>query len=60
MLALLPLLAMPELVEHIAHGAASDDNHGPSLSLVAGLNGWQTTLVTLGAIGAVILGGSFL
>jgi CPA2 family monovalent cation:H+ antiporter-2 len=30
------------------------------MSLVAGLNGWQTTLVTLGAIAAVGLGANFL
>ena len=30
------------------------------MSLVDGLNGWQTAAVTLAAIGAVILGGSFL
>lgn len=60
MLALLPLLAMPELVEQISHGAGQDDHHGASLSLVAGLNGWQTTLVTIGAIAAVVLGGNFL
>ncbi|MCG6885080.1 MAG: cation:proton antiporter [Silicimonas sp.] len=81
-LALIPLLAVPEMVdfaEPIAtqesvvaidegtHGADShagddhaDDGHGASLSLVDGLNGWQTALVTLGAIAAVILGGSFL
>ncbi|NNE56471.1 MAG: potassium transporter, partial [Hellea sp.] len=71
MLALMPLLAMPELMDsaHViadsAHGAVSahggsggEDHH--DMSLVAGLNGWQTTLVTLGAIAAVILGGSYL
>ena len=61
MLALLPLLAMPELLEAISHSAASDGgNHGTTISLVSGLNGWQTTLVTLGAIAAVVLGGSYL
>ena len=56
MLALIPLLALPELA---AHGAA-DDGHGPGLSLVAGLSGWETALVTIMAIGAVVLGGSYL
>ncbi len=63
MLALLPLLAMPELAENIVHGAGShgeEDGHGASFSLVSGLNGWQTTLVTLGAIAAVVIGGNFL
>ncbi len=63
-LALVPLLAMPELIEAASHAAdaahGADDAHGPALSLVDGLNGWQTALVTLAAIAAVILGGSFL
>ncbi len=66
MLALIPLLAMPELMDAAGHGATeadahgAGDGHGEGLSLVDGLNGWQTTLVTLGAIGAVILGGAYL
>jgi len=42
------------------HGGDHGDGHGASMSLVDGLNGWQTAAVTLAAIGAVILGGSFL
>ena len=75
MLALIPLLAMPELMDtavqtaghagDAAHGDAGHgddhgDGHGASLSLVEHLNGWQTALVTIGAIGAVILGGVYL
>ncbi|MEL6639974.1 MAG: cation:proton antiporter [Pseudomonadota bacterium] len=79
MLALIPLLAMPELmdfgssaVEQVGDAAHSDshgddhghddhgDDHGSGMSLVDGLNGWQTALVTIGAIAAVILGGSYL
>ena len=68
MLALLPLLAMPELMgvanDAAAHGAdaahAGEGDHGPAMSLVDGLRGWQTMLVTVGAVAAVILGGSFL
>ncbi len=71
MLALLPLLAMPELMDvasDAAHGAADhgadshadDGDHGSGLSLVDGLSGWQTMLVTVSAVAAVILGGSFL
>ena len=37
-----------------------DGDHGSSISLVDGLNGWQTALVTLAAIAAVILGGGYL
>ncbi|MEM9582690.1 MAG: cation:proton antiporter [Pseudomonadota bacterium] len=65
MLALIPLLALPELMDVAgdvaAHGDShADDSHGPQMSLVDGLSGWQTTLVTIGAIAAVILGGNFL
>ena len=57
MLALIPLLALPELAAHGAHG---EEGHGAALSLVDGLNGWQTALVTLGAVATVVIGGSFL
>lgn len=65
MLALLPLLAMPELVETIGHGvehAAHDEDagHHESMSLVEGLNGWQTALVTISAVAAVVIGGNYL
>ncbi|MEO0439899.1 MAG: monovalent cation:proton antiporter-2 (CPA2) family protein [Pseudomonadota bacterium] len=54
MLALLPLLAIPELA------ATAEAGHDEGLSLVAGLNAWQTALVTLGAIASVVLGGNYL
>jgi len=68
MLALIPLLAMPELMDvaaDAAHGADHGDDHhgddhGTSLSLVAGLSGWQTALVNIFAIAAVIGAGSYL
>ena len=61
MLAFIPLLAMPELVEALHQGASAEaGGHGGSFSLVDGLNGWQTALVTLGAIGVVVVGGSYL
>jgi CPA2 family monovalent cation:H+ antiporter-2 len=71
MLAFIPLLAMPDLMDaahavadmadHAPHGDDhAGDGHGSGLSLVEGLNGWQTALVTIGAIGAVILGGIYL
>ncbi|WP_224825515.1 cation:proton antiporter [Cognatishimia sp. MH4019] len=59
MLALIPLLAMPELVGHGSEAHGDDATHA-QMSLVAGLNGWQTALVNLGAIGAVVLGGGLL
>jgi CPA2 family monovalent cation:H+ antiporter-2 len=76
MLALIPLLAMPELMdvagvagEHVADAALSEathaedghgDDHGSGMSLVAGLPGWQAAIVTLAAVGFVVLGGSVL
>ncbi|WP_127520729.1 cation:proton antiporter [Mesorhizobium sp. Z1-4] len=68
MLALMPLLAAPELLgaaaEIAPHGAeashAAEAGHGPGLSLVDGLNSWQTALVTIAAIGIVVAGGSYL
>lgn len=55
-LAFLPLLAVAVVATDGAH--ASD--HGSSLSLVEGLPGWGVTLVTLGAVAAVILAGVYL
>ncbi len=65
MLALIPLLAIPGLTAQSAsdhaeaeHGAAE---HGAEvMSLIQGLPGWGVTLVTIGAIAAVILAGHFL
>jgi CPA2 family monovalent cation:H+ antiporter-2 len=54
MLALVPLLALPEL------RGATEGGHEAGFSLVAGLNGWQTALVNIAAITAVILGGNYL
>ncbi|MBY6162027.1 cation:proton antiporter [Mameliella alba] len=67
MLAFLPLLALPGLADHGAgHGADHGDghggggDHGASFSLVDGLAGWQTALVTLAAIALVIVAGMYL
>ncbi|WP_439155082.1 cation:proton antiporter domain-containing protein [Yoonia sp.] len=64
-LALLPLLAVPAAASllpdgsvQLAEAAAKDDHAG--ISLVEGLPGWGVTLVTLGAVAAVILAGIFL
>lgn len=47
-------------VDHGADSHADDADHGPGLNLVEGLPGWQRALVTIGAIAAVVVGGSFL
>ncbi|MCT4559539.1 MAG: cation:proton antiporter [Pelagimonas sp.] len=62
MLALVPLLALPELTQALSHGDGHTDHHdtgGLNLSLVDGLSGWQTTLVTLLAVGGVIALGRY-
>lgn len=59
MLALMPLLALPELVEVMSH-AGSGEDHGSSLSLVDGLPGWGVALVTFGSIALVYVIGSYL
>ena len=68
MLALIPLLAAPELIGGGLEGpteAAATQGHGEaghaeSMSLVADLSGWAHTLVVLGAVAVVLLGGHFL
>lgn len=83
MLALIPLLAMPDLMDAAQHGAAmvepaahgaeagshvaeavahgeADAGHSSGMSLVEGLNGWQTGLVTILAVAAVGFVGNFL
>lgn len=62
MLALLPLLAIPGVVDAVSHGTAhgAEDGHAAAMSLVDGLNGWQTGLVTFGAIAVVVFGGAYL
>ena len=62
MLAFIPLLAMPELVDLAAaahESGAAEDGHG-SLGIVDGMPGWQRALVTIGAIAFVFVVGSYL
>ena len=59
MLALVPLLALPELMDVGAGHTADGDDHA-SMSLVDGLNGWQTTLVTVAAVAFVVIAGNWL
>lgn len=61
MLALVPLLTLPELSQALSTAVALEaDESGASISLVAGLPGWGVTLVTIGAIAAIFGVGSFL
>lgn len=63
MLALIPLLALPELsglAETHAAADHGDAGHHGSFDLMAGLSGWQSALVTIGAIALVVVGGHFL
>ncbi|AEF55358.1 cation:proton antiporter [Marinomonas posidonica] len=56
MLAVIPLLTLPEL-QHLAQaGDAADHN----AVLLAGLASWQVPLVIIAAIGVIIIGGSYL
>lgn len=57
MLALIPLLVISEATG-VSHSDGGD--HGATLSLVAGLSGWQTTLVTLAAVAFVLFVGNYL
>ena len=55
MLALLPLLAMPELM-----GQAHSGGGHESINLLEGLNGYLRALITLAAIAGIVVGGHFL
>ena len=69
MLALLPLLALPRSVEQVIragreHGTAATQEaggaHEVAQNFIAGLPGWGATLVTIGAVAAIILAGIYL
>ncbi|NTS78104.1 cation:proton antiporter [Catenovulum sp. SM1970] len=59
MLAFIPVLALPELVEAAMHLSDAADHH-ENLSLVAGLPSWLYGIVVIAAIGVVVLGGHYL
>ena len=59
MLAIIPLLVLPELADIAQHSGTGGD-HGGKGGFVDNLAGWQRGLVTLAAIAAVIVGGSYL
>ncbi len=45
---------------HGDDGHSGEGSHGSGMSLVDGLNGWQTTLVTIAAVAAVVFAGNYL
>ena len=59
MLAFIPLLAMPELMDSATQLQAEAEHH-PELSLVAGLPTWGYAIAILASIGGVIVLGHFL
>ncbi|GAM63250.1 glutathione-regulated potassium-efflux system protein kefC [Vibrio ishigakensis] len=59
MLAFIPLLALPELVEKAQSAVAHAADHHEELSLVAGLPGWAYGLVITASIAVVVVGGHF-
>ncbi|NOI67958.1 monovalent cation:proton antiporter-2 (CPA2) family protein [Vibrio sp. 99-8-1] len=60
MLAFIPLLALPELIEQAQLAANTAAEHHEELSLVAGLPGWAYGLVITASIALVVVGGHFL
>ncbi|MCK6264311.1 monovalent cation:proton antiporter-2 (CPA2) family protein [Vibrio sp. ZSDE26] len=60
MLAFIPLLALPELVESAQNAAADASQHHEELSLVVGLPGWAYGLVIMASIASVVVGGHYL
>ncbi|MET0108350.1 MAG: monovalent cation:proton antiporter-2 (CPA2) family protein [Candidatus Thiodiazotropha sp.] len=63
MLALIPLLATPDLVGSGAETIVDQGTagaHHETMSLVAGLPGWAHALVVLGTVAAVLIGGHYL
>ena len=60
MLALIPLLELPELVQVTSSIASQVAESNPKLDLVSGLPNWVYAIVVLGAIATVVLGGFYL
>lgn len=60
MLAFIPLLALPELVEKAQQAATSAAEHHEQLSLVAGLPGWAYAMVIIASIIGLVIGGHYL
>lgn len=63
MLALIPLLAIPDVLASLHHAEGHGGGHGEgalNLNVVEGLSGWMAALVTLGAIACVVFVGHYL
>lgn len=60
MLAFIPLLALPELIEAAQSAVTSASDNHEELSLVADLPGWAYGLVITASIAIVVVGGHFL
>jgi len=60
MLALIPLMALPELIEKAQQLASSAAQHNDDWSLVAGLPSWAYALVVVTSIGGVVSAGHYL
>ncbi|QUM86112.1 MULTISPECIES: monovalent cation:proton antiporter-2 (CPA2) family protein [unclassified Moritella] len=60
MLALIPLLAIPELVEQAQHAVQAASTQHEELSLVANISGIYYALVIIVAITGVVVGGHYL
>ena len=60
MLAFIPLLALPELVQLSAAATEVVDDGHASLSLVERISGWQRALLTAAAIAFVVVVGNYL
>ncbi|MEF1299827.1 cation:proton antiporter, partial [Vibrio parahaemolyticus] len=60
MLAFIPLLALPELVEQAQNAVQTAAQHHDDLNLVADLPGWAYGIVITASIAIVVVGGHFL
>ncbi|AVH32708.1 monovalent cation:proton antiporter-2 (CPA2) family protein [Vibrio fluvialis] len=60
MLAFIPLLALPELIEQAQTAANAAAAHHDELTLIANLPGWAYGLVITAAIATVVVGGHYL
>lgn len=60
MLAFIPLLALPELIEKAQSAVATAAENHDELSLVTGLHGWAYGVVIICSIAAVVIAGHYL